>query len=505
MLSESQRGKTQNATGKDTPPRSRWRRPPLLLYSYIANELLAPFFASFLILYCVFFLVRLIPLLEVVLALRIGIGDFIRLFSYIFPHMLLYIIPMASMAGVIVGFTRLTNDREILALKACGVSLKQMLPPVIVIAASIACLTGYFSIQLIPTGAVSVKQLMFQLAKEKIDKGLKAKEFTETLGDIVIYVDSIDDQQRWHGVYVSDLRGRQQPLITVAKSGHMEAEMERMLVTIILNDGTLHNNEGQDNQVIRFSRYQLQISLRPPTQIGKEDVTSLGRGAMSQQQLLEAAARQPPGSKEEKIFLSAYHQRLLLPVGCFILSLIGLPLGLQAGPGKRAVGIPLGLACFVLYYITLTTTRMMSEEGVLPLALGMWLPNILFFILAVYLLRRVHQERPLVPVRVQNLALQIYDRFLKSSCERVARLIHKVVDRWILRRPVAGDEADQCSVALTIHADSTTGLFHLPDCPEYNCPHCRIKFKSIRIAREAGFTPCPLCAALMEQDQNSTD
>ena len=52
-------------------------RPPLLLYSHIANELLAPFFASFLILYGVFFLIRLIPLLEVVLALRIGLGDFL--------------------------------------------------------------------------------------------------------------------------------------------------------------------------------------------------------------------------------------------------------------------------------------------------------------------------------------------------------------------------------------------------------------------------------------------
>jgi hypothetical protein len=119
-------------------------RPPLLLYSYIANELLAPFFASFLILYCVFFLVRLIPCWRSFSPCASAFGDFIRLFSYIFPHMLLYIIPMASMAGVIVGFTRLTNDREILALKACGVSLVQMLPPVLLIAAAIACLTGLF-------------------------------------------------------------------------------------------------------------------------------------------------------------------------------------------------------------------------------------------------------------------------------------------------------------------------------------------------------------------------
>jgi lipopolysaccharide export system permease protein len=475
-------------------PASRFRlfRPPLLLYSYIANELLAPFFASFLILYCVFFLVRLIPLLEVVLALRIGLADFIRLFSYIFPRMLLYIIPMASMAGVIVGFTRLTNDREILALKACGVSLRQMLPPVILIAAAIATLTGFFSIRLIPAGALGFKQLMFELAKEKIDKGLKEKEFTEALGDIVVYVDDIDQEQRWHGVYVSDMRGRKQPLITTAKSGYMESDTERMTVTIVLNDGTLHNNEGQDNQVIRFGRYQLQISLRPPTQIGKEDVTSQTRGAMSQEQLLQTAAKQKPGTKWARVFLTEYHHRLALPVGCFILSLLGMPLGMQAAPGRRAVGIPLGLAFFVLYYITFTTCRVMSEEGKLPLVLGMWLPNILFLLLTACIFWRVDRERPLVPELLQTWLGTIYDRLFKAVMTRIRTLARRLRSRFAARKP-APSAPESASAALPIHADSSQGIFHLPHCAHYNCPQCRIAFRDVEQAKGAGFSPCPLC------------
>jgi lipopolysaccharide export system permease protein len=402
---------------------------------------------------------------------------------------------------VIVGFTRLTNDREILALKACGVSLKQMLPPVVLIAATIACLTGLFSARLIPAGALGVKQLMFQLAKEKIDKGLKPKEFTETLGDIVLYVDEIDAQQHWHGVYVSDMRGRTQPLITVAKSGHLEADMERMLVTVVLNDGTLHNNEGPDNQVLRFGRYQLQISLRPPAQIGKENVSSQTRGAMNQEQLLAAAAKHPPGSKGERGFLSEYHHRLVLPVGCFILSLIGLPLGLQASPGRRAAGIPLGLTVFVGYYITLTTTRAMSEAGILPLIPGMWLPNILFFLLAVYLFWRVQRERPLIPEQVQLLLLTISDRLLKPPCQGIARLTRRAIDYWRKRPPVPADEAANGSDTLPIHADGATGIFHMPPCTRYDDPDCRLHFKNARVAQEAGFAPCAFCATLLEQEK----
>ena len=139
----------------------RLNQLPLLLYSYIATEMLAPFFASFVILYSVFFLVRLIPLLDVVLELKIGFTDFIRLFAYIFPHMLLYVIPMASMTGVIIGFTRLNGDREILALKAAGISLRRLLPPIILVTLAISALTGFFAIRLIPAGEVALRQLMF--------------------------------------------------------------------------------------------------------------------------------------------------------------------------------------------------------------------------------------------------------------------------------------------------------------------------------------------------------
>ena len=131
---------------------------PYLLYSYLATEMLAPFFASFLIMNCVFFLVKLIPFLNFVLDLKIGLADFIRLFSYLFPNMFLYSIPMAAMMGITIGFSRLANDSEILAFKASGISMYQILPPVIVVASMIALLTSYFSIVLIPVIEIAMKQ-----------------------------------------------------------------------------------------------------------------------------------------------------------------------------------------------------------------------------------------------------------------------------------------------------------------------------------------------------------
>ncbi len=479
-------------------------RLPLLLYSYIATELLAPFFASFLILYGVFFLVRLIPLLDVVLGLGIGFADFIRLFSYIFPHMLLYVIPMASMTGVIIAFTRLTNDREILAFKACGISLRQMLPAVILVTGAIALLTGFFSIRLIPAGEVAMRQLMFQLAKEKIDKGIKEKQFTEALGDLVVYVDSIDDREIWHGVYVSDMRNRNQPIITMAREGHMVAEVNKMLVTIVLSNGTLHNTDGLDNQVIRFKRYQLQIPLRPPTKIDGDDVTILDRGSMTQSQLL-AAGRNPRLQPKERIrYLSEYHHRLVLPVGCFILSLLGMPLGLQARAGKRAIGIPIGLALFVLYYIVYTVAQVMVEDLVLPLIFGMWLPNILFLMLTGYIFYRTEKEKTLLPQPIADKIGLLQEQLILPFIRQALAFLKKMLSRRRNRKKDQGD-AQQSGAALMIHANSLSMVYHLPGCEHYECENCTIQFISVQVAQQAGFKPCRFCKKLIATQMKPTD
>lgn len=467
-------------------------RPSPLLYGYIAAEFLAPLFAAFAILYGIFFLVQLVPLLEVVLALRIGFADFIRLNAYLFPHMLLYIIPMASMAGVIIGFSRLASDREILAFKACGVSLRRMLPPVLVAAALIAAVTGYFSVRLTPLGQQAMHRLTLQLAKEKIDRGVKPKEFTEALGDLVIYVDDIDEHQTWQGVYVLDMRDRdRQPLITMAQSGRLRSDMDKMQAAVLLEQGAMHSVDDQDNQVLRFRNYELLIPLQQAA--GPQSrLTSLGRSSMTQTQLLEAAKQQGWDSKMSLGFRATYHNRLAMPVGCFILTLIGLPLALQAGPGRRAVGVPLGLGVFVLYYVAVTAAKVLCEGGRLPM-FGMWLPNILFFLFALYFLRRVDQERPLLPEKMHAALVLFWERRLWPLLRRIGRGGRRLVG--LHRRQSAGLEAD----AALIRADARTRDFHLPECARYDAPHSRIEFKSVAEAEAAGFHACEFCAGLLLQ------
>lgn len=438
---------------------------------------------------CVFFLVKLIPFLNFVLELNIGLADFIRLFSYLFPNIFLYSIPMAAMMGVTIGFARLSSDSEILALKASGISMYQILPPVIIVAGIIALLTSFISIKLIPLSAVSMHQLSYQLLKEKISNGIKEHMFTEALGDVVVYVDKIDKNSgEWKNVWVSDMRGVDNPVITMASAGKMNSNIENMMISIILSNGSLHKPGLENAQIVQFDQYRINIPLHlPETKATRQKKTSL-----TMKELLAGAKLSNKNVEDRRKSLIEFHKRLVLPVGCLMISLIGLPLGLQARPGKKAIGIQAGLAIFILYYILFTFGKTLAEEGVFPVWLAMWSANFLFFALAIFWIVRVSNEQTLIPAPVihfcQKIISTIFFPFTKIFQRIFLRLKgkRKHTDEQMLIPASAKSQT-------TIRGNAKSREFHLSTCKHYNCKHCTLEFKDIHIAIEAGFKPCDLC------------
>ena len=476
-------------------------RPPLLLYSYLATEMLAPFFASFLIMNGVFFLVKLIPFLNFVLDLKIGLADFVRLFSYLFPNMFLYSIPMAAMMGIIIGFSRLANDSEILAFKASGISIYRILPPVVLVAALIALLTSYFSIVLIPVSEVAMKQLTYQLLKEKIDKGIQEHQFTEALGDLVVHVGRIDEETgEWQDVWVSDMRGQVIPTITMASTGNMSSDVDKMKVTIILRNGSLHRPDTPNSQIVQFERYQLNIPLQPPA----SSATTFNRGTLTMPELIENAKKSGWTTTEKgRSLIIEFHKRLVLPAGCLILCLLGLPLGLQAGPRRRAIGVPMGLAVFILYYVLFTFAKMAAKEETLPIGLAMWSPNIVFLVLAFYLIRQVSNEQPLIPEKTSTAVTAFVKKLLTPASNWLQRIMIRLRDTIGPRKKYLPDPVDRLTKHLRpLRGDAKNRIFHFAECSEYTCRQCSLEFKDVEVALDSGFEPCEFCRTRVEQYRN---
>lgn len=399
---------------------------PILLYTYLLAEILGPFFASLLIINAILFLGKLSSLLDIIFSFGVSFADFTRISIYLLPNLLLFSLPMASILGVVVSFTRLTGDNEILALKAAGIGLPRLLVPVIIIALFSSGLSLMTSTMLIPASNVALKQTFYQLASEKINQGLKEKEFSDNLKNVVIYVDEIDEQTRqWQGVFISDLRNRKNPITILAETGRLQSDPSNLTVNLELKNGGIHLSNNETSQTINFASYNL---LLPMT--GSSPVQKIGKKGLSPKELLSQAEEFTRKSREnpqlQRIFqnqaifmLIEFHKRFALPVGCLILTILALPLALQSRPGQRPVGLPLGLFFFFLYYVFLSLAKSVAETSGLPVGIIMWAPNIIFGIFTLLIIRIAARENN---IRTLEKLIEMLSQFFTICKTAVRRL-----------------------------------------------------------------------------------
>ena len=126
---------------------------------YLLREMLTPSVLNMLFFTFVFLMTQILEITNLIVNYRISIFILIRMLAYSMPYFLVFVLPMSIMMGVLLTFLRLSNDREIMALKAGGVSILQLVPPIFVFCLVGSLLTAYISIYALPWGQPLLRNL----------------------------------------------------------------------------------------------------------------------------------------------------------------------------------------------------------------------------------------------------------------------------------------------------------------------------------------------------------
>lgn len=95
------------------------------------------------------------------------------------------------------------------------------------------------------------------------------------------------------------------------------------------------------------------------------------------------------GSDELKVFLIEKHKRIANPFAVFILTLIGVSLSSRKARGGIGMNIGIGLGLSFSYILFMQFASQFSIKGNLEPMLAMWIPNILYAVVAFFLYRIV--------------------------------------------------------------------------------------------------------------------
>lgn len=86
------------------------------------------------------------------------------------------------------------------------------------------------------------------------------------------------------------------------------------------------------------------------------------------------------------------HKKFALAVACFVFVLLGAPIALRFPRGGVGLTIGVSLFVFALYYVCLIAGESIAKRGMMPAVVSMWMANVLFAIVAVWMLAKMGQE-----------------------------------------------------------------------------------------------------------------
>ena len=87
-----------------------------------------------------------------------------------------------------------------------------------------------------------------------------------------------------------------------------------------------------------------------------------------------------------------YYKKFTIPFVCFVMVLLGIPLGIRNMRGGKSYGFVISLLVLLIYYLLLISAEALGKSGNIPPLVSMWIPNILLGFLGIYLFVNASKE-----------------------------------------------------------------------------------------------------------------
>ena len=352
-----------------------------------------PFLLGIIIFTFILLAARILKLVEMVVNKGVPLSQIFQIFLHVTPAFFEVTVPMAFLLALFWAMGRLSSDREIIALKSCGVSLYQIAIPIGV--CTIIVLSGSFVLTLLvrPWSNSTLKQVFYEVAKSRVTAGLKDKTFNDAFEGLVIYTEEIQPPGTiLQGIMIADTREPQQKSTIFANSGLIIISEDSRLLTIKLLNGTIHSVDlqGKSYQTTRFSVYDITLNLTTAfPEARKPDRDPQDMPLKELQQIIREKAANQQSARDE---LVEWHRRFALPFANVIFGLLAIALGTQSFWSLRSHGFAASLGVILCYYLLLTVGEALGKKGGLPPALALWLPNVTLGSIGFFLFRRAAKE-----------------------------------------------------------------------------------------------------------------
>lgn len=347
-----------------------------LLDRYIFTELLSPFGLSLGALCFVMLTRELLRLVELLVSKGIGLLAVLNVFAHLLPSFLVLTLPIAGIIASISAFGRLSFDKELVAMRAAGLSLLRLARPVVLFALLVFSLTLWLAQWGQPWSSLNLKKVAINLLRDQLALALEKGSFNEPIPRMMIYVSDKESKTPSESIFISDERNADDPRIIVAQRYQVLMDPSGDQVALRLQNGVIHSRPAMIDQyqLASFSTYDLKVPLNQSAYSALEERPTY-------EQLIEQLANSQWRDPSALRRMMEYYKDLAFPTASLIFCILGVPVGIVSKRSGRIGGFAVGVFVVIVYYVLNVACEFLVTTTMISPFIGAWAPNGIFLLL----------------------------------------------------------------------------------------------------------------------------
>ena len=230
-----------------------------LLDRYLLRQLAAPFLFGLTALTSLMLLSQIAKKFGALVGKGLPWSVIAEVFALSVPFIVAMTLPMAVLLAVLYSFSHLAADNEITAMRASGVSVYQILAPVLAWGVCMAALNFIFVDQVLPRTNARLRTLLIDIGRKKPTFELREQVINEVPPSQYFLRAGRIDAATGHlkDVTIYDVGGESSRRIIYADSGQMAYAEGQTDLSLRLYDGSIHQYRPAEPETFQLTYYHI--------------------------------------------------------------------------------------------------------------------------------------------------------------------------------------------------------------------------------------------------------
>lgn len=294
------------------------------------------------------------------------------------PYFANMLTPLFVFIAVIFFTSKMAYNTEIIAILAGGISFRRFVKPYIIVSLAIVIVSFFIGGYVIPPAnriRLDFEDQYVQAFKNEIAVGIQM----EVSPGEILYIERFEhSKNKGSNISLEKFNGK----ALVSRTTGRQIEWTPQDSMWHISNWMTRDFEGFYETVTTGMNLDTMIDVQPYEFFINEEYAP----QMTNAELYHYIKRQNErGIGNTQAFEVEYHKRFSMPLASLILMIIGVSLSSKKVRGGMGLQLGIGILLSAIYILFLTVSSIFAIKGNMPVMLAVWIPNIIFSVIAAVL------------------------------------------------------------------------------------------------------------------------